>query len=815
MCLKGVCAEPPPNNPPTAVAEKSQTVEVGNRVQLDGSKSSDPDKDPLTFLWTFISKPANSKAAFDDPTSVTPAFIPDVAGDYSIALIVNDGKVDSPPATVLISAFKKILPPPSLSSFSPPQMEEGSANLTLKLFGNNFDPGSEVSFNNSPLKTTVVNDRELAVTIPANLKAASYPVFVKNSDGQISNTLYYKIVPRPNDPPVLQSISPVEEDAGKPFTLKLYGDKFIAGAEIYLNNTVYSTTFISAKELTASIPALVEGSYSVQVSNPDGLKSDSLSLKIVTIKKGPILLSIQPQSVFAQQNYSIVVLGERFANGAVIILGGGSYAAKFISDKELEFNIRISAPGNFSFEVANPDGLRSNRMMLEVKPPLSKPSITQLQPASVQELTPITIAIIGADFAQGATATVGSQPYQVSFVSNKELRLTLPNTIKAGTYPVQVTNPDKQQSNIINLNVTPAPPKPLIDAIKPNRIPEGAETTVIVVGKYFIKGAQVQIGTRLVSTTFVSDTELSIRVPNNFTAGTYKLQVINPGNVTSNAVDITVFKAPPPQITSLVPNSGISGSVLTVRIVGSNFVNGAVGVFHGGEQPTTFVSDGELNMTLSLSSLNPATYNIWVRNPDGQVSNRMPFIIEAPKGPQISQLLPREGATNTKVAGIISGERFAQGATVSFVGKTIATTYLNSSTLGITYDLSNIAAGTYPLQVSNPDGQKSNVVYFTVTAQKLPAPVLTQVIPTTISLSKTQTIYLLGSHFQNGAMMMISMPFGGGDIGLPTNYINSQTLVVTAVLPSIPFPFPPQRTNVFVQNPDNQRSNSVSVTISP
>ena len=88
---------------PTADAGTDQTVFVGETVQLDGSSSSDPDNDPLSFNWQFISKPAGSAAMFSDPSIVNPTFVADEAGDYVIQLIVNDGSVDSDPDPVIIT----------------------------------------------------------------------------------------------------------------------------------------------------------------------------------------------------------------------------------------------------------------------------------------------------------------------------------------------------------------------------------------------------------------------------------------------------------------------------------------------------------------------------------------------------------------------------------------------------------------------------------------------------------------------------------------------------------------------------------------
>ena len=91
------------NTAPLADAGPDQTVFVGNTVPLDGSHSSDADDDPLSFQWSFVSLPAGSSAALSDPSAVSPSFIVDVAGDYTLQLIVNDGLADSAPDTVTIS----------------------------------------------------------------------------------------------------------------------------------------------------------------------------------------------------------------------------------------------------------------------------------------------------------------------------------------------------------------------------------------------------------------------------------------------------------------------------------------------------------------------------------------------------------------------------------------------------------------------------------------------------------------------------------------------------------------------------------------
>jgi hypothetical protein len=91
------------NVKPVANAGTNQSVVIGvPAVILDGSASSDADGDPLTYTWGLTAKPAGSAVILTQPTAVNPAFTPDVPGDYTAQLIVNDGFENSEAATVTI-----------------------------------------------------------------------------------------------------------------------------------------------------------------------------------------------------------------------------------------------------------------------------------------------------------------------------------------------------------------------------------------------------------------------------------------------------------------------------------------------------------------------------------------------------------------------------------------------------------------------------------------------------------------------------------------------------------------------------------------
>lgn len=98
------------NAKPIADAGPDKSVQqVGTVVQIDGTQSWDPDGDNITFLWEITSKPDGSAASISDPQSGTTSIIPDVYGEYTISLVVNDLWESSEPDYVVIS-FENIKP---------------------------------------------------------------------------------------------------------------------------------------------------------------------------------------------------------------------------------------------------------------------------------------------------------------------------------------------------------------------------------------------------------------------------------------------------------------------------------------------------------------------------------------------------------------------------------------------------------------------------------------------------------------------------------------------------------------------------------
>jgi RHS repeat-associated protein len=87
------------NRKPIALAEGGAIIALGMPATATGMRSFDADGDALSWQWTFATRPPGSSAALAAPTGSSTSFTPDVAGTYTLRLVVNDGFEDSTPVT--------------------------------------------------------------------------------------------------------------------------------------------------------------------------------------------------------------------------------------------------------------------------------------------------------------------------------------------------------------------------------------------------------------------------------------------------------------------------------------------------------------------------------------------------------------------------------------------------------------------------------------------------------------------------------------------------------------------------------------------
>lgn len=85
------------NVPPSAETGSAIYATEGMTIPLDASMSKDPNGDPITYQWHFVSKPANSNTVIVDPSAKISEFYADAPGIYAVGLTVSDGEFTDEP----------------------------------------------------------------------------------------------------------------------------------------------------------------------------------------------------------------------------------------------------------------------------------------------------------------------------------------------------------------------------------------------------------------------------------------------------------------------------------------------------------------------------------------------------------------------------------------------------------------------------------------------------------------------------------------------------------------------------------------------
>ena len=173
------------NVAPVANAGVNQNILTSTLVTLDGSASSDAHGDRINYSWTLTSVPLGSNASIANPTTSKPIFTPDKIGIYVASLTVNDGKLSSNAATVIIKVAAMNLSDYNINEFYT------NSPIFLNVSGCIYSSGS-ISYKwevtSSPaggawtFKDTAKQGKEFIV-----LKAGTYVVSLTVNNGEFSS----------------------------------------------------------------------------------------------------------------------------------------------------------------------------------------------------------------------------------------------------------------------------------------------------------------------------------------------------------------------------------------------------------------------------------------------------------------------------------------------------------------------------------------------------------------------------------------------------------------------------------------------------
>ena len=227
-----------------------------------------------------------------------------------------------------------------------------------------------------------------------------------------------------------------------------------------------------------------------------------------------------------------------------------------------------------------------------------------------------------------------------------------------------------------------------------------------------------------------------------------------------------------------------------------------------------------LQQTVSTTSLttptlqNGTTYiwNVMAGNSAGTSAPSAGVYFTVQVAPVISGLSPSSyPSNNTTQPMLINGANFENGVTLTFydpqnnVYSGRATTFVSSSQLSATFNNAS-DPGTWTVFVTNPNGQTSNTLSFSVTAS---APTISSLSPSSYPSNNTnQSMLINGANFQSGATLTFQDPQNNIYSGRATTFVSSSQLSATFNDGSDPGTW-----TVFVTNPNGQTSNLFTFSV--
>lgn len=269
------------------------------------------------------------------------------------------------------------------------------------------------------------------------------------------------------------------------------------------------------------------------------------------------------------------------------------------------------------------------------------------------------------------------------------------------------------------------------------------------------------------------------------------------------------------ELTTLEPARGPTGGKLRIILRGKDFSQKAQVLLGETLQATTYKNSQELESELDLRTLPPGTYKVKVYQ-GLTYTQALNFTVTKSiehTSFRLDILNPWRGTTGSKIPFSVLGGGFRDGAKFFFDAKVLSTTFVNSSELRSTsdLDLTNMTPGTYKLKVLNPDGAESNEQTFTVTAATTPPSIVVLQVGPIFLGEKDKSFALYGRNLKQGAKFFVGTNEIAGAMGSvswrTSNYIEG---VIDA---SDLSKWKPGAIDVYVQNLDGQKSNTVKISI--
>jgi len=509
-------------------------------------------------------------------------------------------------------------PGPHIATLSQVSANAPGSQFSLTITGNGLNAGTAqwtVGTTQTPLSTTSATATQVVATVPANLLAGSALAQVTVSvAGSSSNKLPFTVLG--GAPTSITSVAPASAPVNSLATpITVNGTGFSNSTQVVMDpdvgGTPIPTTFVSATQVSATIPAGFQASFG---------STNSVGVRTPPPGGGEITSANQALPVF-------VVIAPAPANDNLASAAGVNLAGSTFTDTKDSSGATVQSgeqapacavpvtgnpnPGLFNtiwykFTANNTATLEADTIGSSYDSVLATYTSSSPSNPTLASLTAVSGGC-NDDIVPGVITQS-----QVSFTATAGTTYFF----QVGSFGIGDPNPVAfGGKSIFNLNFTQANnPVPTVTTLSPTNTNAGsAQFTLTVNGSNFVNGAVVNFGAAAEATTFVSSSQLTatILATDVATAGNVGVTVTNPapgGGTSTPAVNFTVNSVAPnpvPTVTSINPTSATAGgAAFTLTVNGTNFVKGASSVNFGTNTPTTtFVSATQLTAAVTAAQI--------------------------------------------------------------------------------------------------------------------------------------------------------------------------------------------------------------------
>ena len=336
----------------------------------------------------------------------------------------------------------------------------------------------------------------------------------------------------------------------------------------------------------------------------------------------------------------MTVTGTGFRSGATVsVLGAGVvvHDVAVTTSTQLSLDVSVDAGaalGLRAVTVTNSDGstvTKANAFQVSAPPTISGLSNSRLRRGQT-----MTVQVLGSAFAanfvaQGGEVGFGAGLDVTSVTRNSASKLTATVVIAPDAAPgarsVTVTNPDGGTTTCAGCATVVV--DPVVAALSPDALGQGATRTVTVSGNGFAAGASVKVsgsGITVVSVSVDAADTLSVVVRASASAapGPRDLTVTNPDTGTATCAGCLLLAARP-TVSGLTPSTAARNATTLVSVNGTGLQPGLTVTFSGAgvSAEVQTVSPTAAVVRVTVAPTAPTGYRtVTVVNPDGGSGTR-------------------------------------------------------------------------------------------------------------------------------------------------------------------------------------------------